>query len=58
MADGRTVKAVDHVDLEVRKGDFVAILGHSGSGKTTLLSLIGRLTEPDEDSTTFVVVTQ
>jgi ABC-type lipoprotein export system ATPase subunit len=35
------------VNLNVVKGDFVAITGASGSGKTTLLSLLGTLTEPD-----------
>ena len=40
--------AVDSVDLDVEKGEFVVILGHSGSGKTTLLSLIGGLTIPDD----------
>jgi putative ABC transport system ATP-binding protein len=37
------IVAVDHVDLEVRKGDFVSLMGPSGSGKTTLLDLIGCL---------------
>jgi putative ABC transport system ATP-binding protein/lipoprotein-releasing system ATP-binding protein len=41
------IKAVDHVNLEVGKGEFISILGHSGSGKTTLLSLMGGLTRPD-----------
>lgn len=47
-SDGRLLKAVDGVDLEVAAGDFVVILGHSGSGKTTLLSLIGGLTKPEQ----------
>lgn len=42
-----TVKAVDHIGLEVEKGDFVAIVGKSGSGKSTLLNLIGGLDRPD-----------
>jgi ABC-type lipoprotein export system ATPase subunit len=46
-SEGAVLTAVDHVNLEVEKGDFVIILGHSGSGKTTLLSLIGGLTKPD-----------
>lgn len=44
---GSIVKAVDHIDLEVQKGDFVAIVGKSGSGKSTLLNLIGSLDRPD-----------
>lgn len=37
------VKALDGVDLEVRKGDFLIIQGASGSGKSTLLNIIGGL---------------
>lgn len=47
LIEGRPVAAVDNVNLAVKEGDFVVILGHSGSGKTTLLSLIGGLTTPD-----------
>lgn len=38
-----TVNALRGLDLEIRKGDFMAIVGPSGSGKTTLLNLIGAL---------------
>jgi putative ABC transport system ATP-binding protein len=34
------------LDLEIPKGDFVALMGPSGSGKTTLLNLIGGLDTP------------
>ncbi|MGC6768463.1 ABC transporter ATP-binding protein [Enterococcus sp. LJL128] len=46
--DGSTViKAVDQTNLQVSKGEFVAIIGKSGSGKSTLLNLIGALDRPD-----------
>ncbi|MDE7358970.1 MAG: ATP-binding cassette domain-containing protein, partial [Lachnospiraceae bacterium] len=34
------VKAVDHVNLEIRQGGFVSIIGKSGSGKSTLLHML------------------
>ncbi|MEM8619050.1 MAG: ABC transporter ATP-binding protein [Actinomycetota bacterium] len=37
------VRAVDHVDLTVHEGDFLAVVGQSGSGKSTMLNLIGTL---------------
>ncbi len=42
----RTVTALDHVDLEVARGEMVSIVGPSGSGKSTLLNLIGALDRP------------
>lgn len=41
------VKAVDHTSMEVRRGEFTAIVGRSGSGKSTLLHLLGGLDRPD-----------
>jgi multiple sugar transport system ATP-binding protein len=40
------VKAVDGIDLEIRDGEFLALLGPSGSGKTTLMRLIAGLEPP------------
>ena len=43
---GRTVIAVDGVDLRVSRGEFVCVVGASGSGKSTLLSLVAGLGTP------------
>lgn len=44
----KNLKIIDGLDLEVEKGDFVAVLGKSGSGKSTFLNLVGMLDEADE----------
>jgi len=43
LAGDSKVQALKGIDLEFRKSEFVAILGHSGCGKTTLLNIIGGL---------------
>ena len=42
------VHALQHINLEIRKGDFAVLVGPSGSGKTTLLNVIGGLDSPTE----------
>ena len=41
-----TVKAVDHISMQIHKGEFVAIVGQSGSGKSTCMNIIGCLDVP------------
>ena len=43
-----TVKALDGVDLDIGRGEYVSIVGPSGSGKTTLFNMIGGLDKPTD----------
>ena len=43
-----TITAVDHLDLEINRGELFVLMGPSGSGKTTMLRMVNRLVEPDE----------
>ena len=45
-----TVEVLNHIDLSIQDGDFLALMGPSGSGKTTLLNLIGGLDQPTAGS--------
>lgn len=40
------VRALDHVNMEIQKGEFVAIIGQSGSGKSTFMNMLGCLDVP------------
>ena len=42
------VHALDHVDLEIARGEYISIMGPSGSGKSTLLNVIGLLDRPTD----------
>jgi putative ABC transport system ATP-binding protein len=42
-----TVHALNHVDLELNRGDYCSIMGPSGSGKSTLLNILGLLDRPN-----------
>lgn len=43
-----SVVANDHINLEVRRGEILALLGENGSGKTTLMNMISGIYHPDE----------
>lgn len=46
--DNRRNRVLDALNLNVARGEFVAVRGVSGSGKTTLLNILGTMTKPDE----------
>lgn len=46
QSGGRTVTAVDHIDLQIEEGEFFALLGPSGCGKTTTLRMIAGFEQP------------
>ena len=47
------VVALDHVDIDIKSGEFLTLLGPSGSGKTTLLMVLAGFTRPDYGSLKF-----
>jgi len=45
LPKGDTVSAIRHIDLQLRRGEFVSVVGPSGCGKSTLLKCIAGITE-------------
>jgi len=45
---GTTLRALDGVQLDIRRGEYISIMGPSGSGKSTLFNMIGGLDKPTE----------
>jgi putative ABC transport system ATP-binding protein len=43
----QVVHALDHIDLDIKPGDYISIMGPSGSGKSTLLNILGLLDRPN-----------
>nr|WP_314806308.1 ABC transporter ATP-binding protein [uncultured Selenomonas sp.] len=47
---GETLAALDGIDLDIRRGEFAALMGPSGSGKSTLMNILGCLDRPSAGS--------
>jgi NitT/TauT family transport system ATP-binding protein len=48
----RATQVIEHLDLDIGKGELLAIVGPNGCGKTTLLKIVAGLIEPDEGAVT------
>ena len=46
----QAVHALDNIDLQVKQGEYLSVMGPSGSGKSTLLNMLGLLDRPDSGS--------
>lgn len=53
QAETIPVTALDHVNVSIQRGSFVAVIGRSGSGKSTLLNVLSGLEEADEGNVFF-----
>ncbi|KAA3618798.1 MAG: ABC transporter ATP-binding protein [Calditrichaeota bacterium] len=50
LGSRHSITVLENVDMVIRRGEVIAIIGHSGVGKSTLLHLIGALDRPDSGS--------
>ena len=50
---GTVIKALDGIDIDIDKGEFIALLGTSGSGKSTLLNMLAGLERPTKGSISY-----
>jgi len=46
LAGGNEYIALKGIDLMIRKGEFISLIGHSGCGKSTLLNMVSGFTQP------------
>ena len=46
--DGGRTTVLKNIDLDIKKGEYLAVLGHNGSGKSTLAKLLNMILEPDQ----------
>jgi peptide/nickel transport system ATP-binding protein len=54
LPDGQYLKAVDNVDLEVKEGEVLAIVGQTGSGKSTLAHILANVIKPEQGEVSFL----
>ncbi len=50
----KTIKVLNNIDISIKRGEMIAIMGVSGSGKSTLLHILGLLNRPDSGSLSFL----
>ena len=50
---GTIIKALDGINIDINKGEFIALLGTSGSGKSTLLNMLAGLERPTKGTISY-----